>query len=186
VTLWGYPLWLFLGLWIVLFAPARLDPTRLSRIGALWAAAFTILVLAFVADYTVLPDFDHRYRAAFFPGKELSAAVTQRYAQATGRKPTYVITSMWIGGNIAHYSPQRPQPRVLIDGLPQRAPWIDLADLYAHGAVLVWTNSDPRVVPPAFAAVAPGATPREPFDLPLYRGGGMVHFGWAVLPAQAS
>jgi len=186
VTFWGYPLWLFLGLWIVLFAPSGLDRTRLAWIGGLWAAAFTMLAVAFVADYTVLPDFDHRYRAAFFPGDELSAAVTQRYEQATGRKPAYVIASMWIGGNIAHYSPQRPQPRVLIDGLPQRAPWIDLADLYARGAVLVWTDSDPRVVPPAFAAVAPGVTPREPFDLPLYRGGGIVRFGWTILPAQSS
>jgi 4-amino-4-deoxy-L-arabinose transferase-like glycosyltransferase len=185
VALWGYPLWLFLGLWIVLFAPTSLDRRRLARVGGLWAAAFTILAAAFVADYTVLPGFDHRYRAAFFPGEELSTAITQRYEQTTSRKLTYVIASMWIGGNIAHYSPQRPQPRVLIDGLPRRAPWIDLADLYARGAVLVWTDSDPRVVPPALATLAPGVTPREPFDLPLYRGDGIARFGWAILPARS-
>ena len=37
---------------------------------------------------------------------------------------------------------QYPQPRVLIDGLPRRAPWIDLADLRARGAALVWTEGD--------------------------------------------
>ncbi len=29
-AMWGFPLWLFLGLWIVLFAPAALDRLRLA------------------------------------------------------------------------------------------------------------------------------------------------------------
>ena len=37
-AMWGFPLWLFLGLWIVLFAPAALDRLRLLRIGVLWAS----------------------------------------------------------------------------------------------------------------------------------------------------
>ena len=103
-AMWGFPLWLFLGLWIVLFARAALDPTRLAWIGALWAVVFAISVAAFVADYPVLPHFDHRYRAAFFPGDLLSAAITQRFEQATGHEPAYIIGSMWDGGNVAHYS----------------------------------------------------------------------------------
>ena len=39
---------------------------------------------------------------------------------------------MWDGGNVAHYAPSHP--RVLIDGKPARAPWIDLNDLRARGA----------------------------------------------------
>ena len=91
---------------------------------------------------------------------------------------------MWDGGNVAHYSPARPQPRVLIDGLPRRAPWIDLADLRRRGAVLVWTESDQQVLPADFAAVAPGAEIGAPFQLPLRRGGGMVAVGWAILRPQ--
>jgi 4-amino-4-deoxy-L-arabinose transferase-like glycosyltransferase len=184
-AMWGFPLWLFLGLWIVVFGPAALDRMQLLRIGALWAAVFAIFVLAFAADYLVLPNFDHRYRAAFFPGDLLSAAITQRFQQATGHEPAYIIGSMWDGGNVAHYSAQRPQPRVLIDGLPARAPWIDLADLRTRGAALVWTESDLHVLPENFAAVAPGAKIGAPFDLPLYRGGGAVHVGWAILPPQS-
>ena len=58
--MWGFPLWLFLGLWIVLFAPAALDRVRLARIGVLWAIVFAIFVAAFLADYLVLPPLDHR------------------------------------------------------------------------------------------------------------------------------
>jgi len=185
VAMWGYPLWLFLGLWIVLFAPASLDRVRLAWIGALWAAVFTIFVAAFIADYTVLPKIDHRYRAALFPGDLLSAAITQRFEAATEHQPTYIIGSTWDGGNVAHYSMQRPQPRVLIEGQPRRAPWIDLADLRARGAVLVWTGGDPYTLPPNFAAIAPAARPGAPFNLPFHRDGGALHVGWAILRPQS-
>jgi 4-amino-4-deoxy-L-arabinose transferase-like glycosyltransferase len=184
-AMWGFPLWLFVGLWIVVFAPAALDRVRLVRLGALWAAVFVIFVVAFGADYLVLPRYDHRYRAAFFPGDLLSAAIAQRFEQATGSKPAYIIGSMWDGGNVAHYSTERPQPRVLIDGSAEHAPWIDLADLRAHGAALVWTESDPHVIPANLAAAAPGAKLGAPFDLPYHRGDGAVHVGWAILPPQA-
>jgi hypothetical protein len=178
---WGYPLWLFLGLWMVTLAPAPPGRARLSRLGAHWAAIFVIFVAAFAADYLVLPQFDHRYRAAFFPGDALSAAITARFEQATGTMPAYVIASMWDGGNVAHYSKERLQPRVLIDGLPRRAPWIDLNDLRARGAVLVWTASDPKVIPKNLAAIAPGAEIGAPFDLPFPNGDGTLHVGWAIL-----
>ena len=184
-AMWGFPLWLFLGLWFVLYARTALDHTRLRLIGVLWAVVFVLSAAAFVADYLVLPNFDHRYRAAFFPGELLSAAVTQRFEQATGQKPAYIIASMWDGGNVAHYSGQHPQPRVLIDGLPRRAPWIDLHDLRARGAVIVWTDSDPHVLPENFAAIAPGAEVGAPFEVAAHRGNGTVHVGWAILRPQA-
>jgi 4-amino-4-deoxy-L-arabinose transferase-like glycosyltransferase len=181
---WGYPLWLFLGLWIVMLVPAALERARLAHLGGHWAAIFIIFVAAFAADYLVLPQFDHRYRAAFFPGDALSAAITERFEHATGKKPAYVIASMWDGGNVSHYSRQRPQPRVLIDGLPRRAPWINLDDLRDRGGVLVWTESDPSVIPQNLAAAAPGAEIGAPFDLPFYHGDGTAHVGWAILKPQ--
>ena len=88
---------------------------------------FGCLALAFIANYGVLPNYDHRYRAVFFPGDELARELSQRYRAVTGKPIVYVIGSMWDGGNVAHYAPDHP--RVLIDGKPDRAPWIDLADL---------------------------------------------------------
>ena len=43
VAMWGYPLWLFIGLWLVLVAPAALDAVRLTKIVAAWAAVFVNL-----------------------------------------------------------------------------------------------------------------------------------------------
>jgi hypothetical protein len=74
---------------------------------------------------------------------------------------------------------------VLIDGQPRRAPWIDLNDLRSRGAVIVWTDSDPHVLPQNFAAVAPGAEVGTPFDVPAHRDNGTLHVGWAILRPQA-
>jgi hypothetical protein len=145
---------------------------------------FAALAIVFLANYTVLPLLDHRYRAAFFPGDQLGAQLTQRFHDATGgSKLRYVIGSMWDGGNVAHYSPD--QPEVLIDGLPRRAPWIDLADLRAKGALLVWTVGDMEHLPANFAAIAPSTKVGTPFTLPMHRfGNGEAHVGWAILMPQ--
>jgi 4-amino-4-deoxy-L-arabinose transferase-like glycosyltransferase len=184
VAMWGYPLWLFLGLWLVMAARVSLDAPRLARIVGAWAVVFTIFVVAFVANYLLLPPLDHRYRAVLFPGDKLGQMLTARFHDATCRAVDcaplrYVIGSMWDGGNVAHYSPD--QPEVLIDALPHRAPWIDLEDLRDKGAILVWTQSDPRQMPEAFATIAPGAELGTPFDLPMRRADGTVHVGWAIL-----
>jgi 4-amino-4-deoxy-L-arabinose transferase-like glycosyltransferase len=180
VAMWGYPLWLFLGLWIALAARNAVDDARLRRIVSLWAGVFAVFALAFIVNYTVLPQFDHRYRAAFYPGKRLGAEISARYRALTGRPLAYVIGTMWDGGNVAHYSAEHP--RVLIDGNPGRAPWIDLADLRSKGAVVVWTFGDPQKLPPAFRAVAEeDAEIQPPFTLPFYRGGHTLEVGWAIL-----
>jgi len=182
-AMWGYPLWLYLGLWLVLAAPAALDAERVTRIVAAWVVVFTIFAGVFIANYSLLPYFDHRYRAVFFPGDKLGETLTQRFHDATGQKLLYVIGTMWDGGNLAHYSPDQPQ--VLIDGLPRRAPWIDLDDLRKNGAVVVWTTGDTGELPAQFAAVAPKAEIGTPFDLAMRRGSGAVHVGWAILKPQS-
>jgi hypothetical protein len=73
---------------------------------------------------------------------------------------------------------------VLIDGAMARAPWVDLADLRKQGAVVVWTQGDPAKLPAQFASAAADATLGAPFDLPMRRGPGTVHVGWAILKPQ--
>jgi len=181
IAMWGYPLWMFLGLWLVMAARTHLTGQRLRRLTTTWAVVFAGFAAVFVVSYAVMPAFDHRYRAVFFPGEALAKDVSARFRALTGKPLVYVVATMWDGGNIAHYSPERPQPRVLIDGKPARAPWIDLADLASKGAAIVWTGSDPRVLPALFRNIGADAEIQEPFTLPYRRGPGEVHVGWALL-----
>jgi hypothetical protein len=177
--MWGYPLWLFLGIWIVLYARAAITPARLARVVTLWAVVFTLFALVFAANYSVLATLDQRYRAVFYPGDRLADELARRFRAATGRPLVYVIADMWDGGNVAHYA--REQPRVLIDGDPRRAPWIDLGDLRTKGAVVVWTGSDPAVMPLALRGIAGDAQVQPPFTLPFRHGDHVLTVGWAIL-----
>jgi 4-amino-4-deoxy-L-arabinose transferase-like glycosyltransferase len=180
ITMWGYPLWLFLGLWIVIEAGAAIERARLDRIALAWAIVTALYAVAFVLQYGVLPFFDHRYRASVFPGDRLGADISTRFRAATGEPLAYVIGSMWLGGNISRYSVERP--RTLIDGRPERAPWIDLADLRRRGAVVVWSDGDRNTVPPNYAPLAPNAQVQPPLTLPMRWGNGEMTFGWAIVP----
>jgi hypothetical protein len=179
VAMWGYPLWLFLGVWLILVAQRRLA-RPLPRVLLTWSVVFACLALAFVANYAVLPRIDHRYRAVFFPGGSLGREIGERFEAATGRPLRYVIGTMWDGGNVAHYAPSHP--RVLVDGEPERAPWIDLSDLKRRGAVVVWTEGDRDAVPAEFRAVAAGAKVQPPIRLHYRHSSKPLDVGWAILP----
>ena len=177
IAMWGYPLWLFLGVWIVM--PLAIGRQRLARLTATWAVVFCIFAATFLVTYAVLPRFDGRYRAVFFPGDRLAAELSQRFRAATGQPLAYVIADMFTGGNVAHYAPEHP--RNLIDGEPGRGPWIDLTDLKKRGAVVVWTEADTANVPVRLGALARGAEVQPPFALPYRQGRGEARFGWAIV-----
>lgn len=179
IAMWGYPLWLFVGLWLVMIA-RMIDEARLLRIVMTWAIVFAGLALAFISNYAVMPYLNHRYYAVFFPGDRFAQELAARFQAATGKPLVYVISSMWEGGNVAHYA--REHPRVLIDGKPARAPWISLDDLKAKGALVVWTDGDLRTLPLPYRAIAAGAQVQEPLLIPFRRGDWTLNVGWAIVP----
>ena len=176
--MWGYPLWLFLGLWIVLERAQPLTRERFARIVAAWAVVFAVFAARLHRQLRRAAAYDHRYRAVFFPATS-SAGDRARFRAVTGKPLAYVIGTMWDGGNVAHYAPE--QPRVLIDGSPRRAPWIDLGDLR--------TQRRRRGVDRRRSRVHAGGVPRDrrrrpgaaAVRLPFRRGDGGAQVGWAML-----
>lgn len=181
VAMWGYPLWLFLGSWIVVCIGTPVEIAQTRRIAGLWIATFAGFALAFVVNYSVLPHYDHRYRAVFFPGQRLAAELSERFKAATGQPLAYVVAGTWTGGNVFHYAAEHPH--VLIDAKPTRAPWIDLDDLKTKGAVVVWTGGDSTNVA-TYAVTTPGAQLQAPFTLEDLKGVRVLHFGWAIIRPQ--
>jgi hypothetical protein len=88
--MWGYPLWLFLGLWVVIATGPVIERARLNRIALAWCIVTALYAVAFVVDNGVLPFF-HRYRAAIFPGDRLGAVTSTHFRAATGEPLRYVI-----------------------------------------------------------------------------------------------
>jgi hypothetical protein len=182
ITMWGYPFWLFLGLWLVMRARVIIDRPRLSLIAASWAIVTVCYVIAFLADYLVMPFIGGVPRTSLFPGDRLATEISDRFRAVTGAPLRYVIADMWVGGNIHNYG--ATHPRTLIDGKPARAPWIDLADLRTHGAAVVWTADGQTHLPEPYAIIAKGAQVQPPFELPMRWGRGSIKVGWATLAPE--
>jgi hypothetical protein len=177
--MWGYPIWLFLGVFIVAECGRAIAGRLLGEIAALWATVFLIFTAAFAIDNSGLRVTRENYRATLFPGKILADDLTAKFKAATGRDAAYVIGPAWEGGNVAHYAPSRP--RLLLDADPARAPWIDLADLKAKGAIVVWGDPTPARLPDEYHNIAGGATLGPPIVLRLHRLGTEYAVGWGIL-----
>ena len=169
VAMWGYPLWLFVGVWVVLIARRVLDEhaprARDVHVDGRvrHASRSPSLPITRSCRTTITATGRFSFRATSSHANCRSAI-----APSPASRIVYVIGSMWDGGNIEHYAPDHP--RVLIDGKPERAPWIDLADLRSKGALVVWTAGDLTAVPPELRTIAVEAAVQPPFQLHDRRG----------------
>ena len=154
---WGYAMWCFSGLFAVVFLVPRADDATLRRFGRAWACVFAATALAYaglngISSFSfssdtpalvrqLLPNFMMRrfQEEADYPAREIAAAITQRWHEEVGGPLPYLIGKKWIAGNVSFFSPDHPL--VLRDGDPARSPWIDMAALAEHGAVVLWDSS---------------------------------------------
>jgi 4-amino-4-deoxy-L-arabinose transferase-like glycosyltransferase len=153
IALWGYPLWSFLPLALVVLMPPAFDLAHLRRFAAAAIAALVAVPAAFVAAELGEPLIRDRPKATQFPGRTLAETITRTWRERTGRPLAYVGGALlykkedgtwrevpgagqFAANNVAVYSPDRP--RVVVNGELKLSPWIDPADLDRRGAVLVW------------------------------------------------
>ncbi len=187
LALWGYPLFIFVGLWIVMVAKAEIDRRRLSLIAVGWAIVAALYVIIFVVHHAVLPRFHNKFQAQLYPGPEIAETLTKEFQRQTGEPLRYVIGRIWPAGNISHYA-RDGRPRVLIDGDPKRSPWIDIADLKRHGALVVWIDFEREKLPTYAMDIAKDAVVQPPLHVRWLRRKGMVEdnhgIGWAILKPQ--
>jgi 4-amino-4-deoxy-L-arabinose transferase-like glycosyltransferase len=182
IGMWGYPLWLFLGLWLMLRIGPVTEPGRFIRLAATWAAATLIYVIAFVIYMAVDPLTRPTYRAELFPGHAVAHELAARFAKETGQPVAYVIAPMYFGGNVSHYA--KEAPRTVIDGDLRRVPWIDPVDLKRRGALVMWAESDPNRLPEAYRTLTGDAVPRQPLQFPAIWGKWVHTIGWTIVPPR--
>jgi len=182
ISMWGYPFWLFFGLWLMLRIGPIAEPSRLVRLGATWAAATLIYLIAFVVFMAIDPQIRQTYRAELFPGPAVANELAARFRQETGQPVAYVIAPMYFGGNVSHYADEAP--RTVIDGDLRRVPWIDPAELKRRGALVMWVESDPNRVPEPYRALTGDAAARQPLQFPAIRGKWVHTVGWTIVPPK--
>jgi Dolichyl-phosphate-mannose-protein mannosyltransferase len=157
VAMWGYPLWSFAPLAVLLWAGPVGDADRLRR----FTTGLVAMLIAWPVAYAIIelgiPFVRDRLLATQFPGRVLATAVTQHWRAQTGQPLSYVggadvggATGEFAANNVAVYS--RDRPHVVVHGNTRLSPWIDPDDLDRRGAVLVW-QADEHRLPAALEAL---------------------------------
>ncbi|CAN5358130.1 UDP-phosphomannose--protein mannosyltransferase [soil metagenome] len=179
IALWGYPLWLYLGLWFVMTYKDALASRGLAWIASLWGVVFAASCVFIIIYNSGALGLSYVRRSQQFPGPQLAAEIERQYFAVTGRAPAYIVGPQIEAGNISRYSSNRP--RVVIDADFAKAPWIDPSDLRTKGAILIWNPSDDGLMPDHLKKIAEGAPQQPPIVIPVANGRFKFHFAWAIL-----
>jgi len=150
IAMWGYPLWSFAPLALLMWIKPRDEPLRLKQ----FAAGALIMIMAFPVIYAASelgePLLRDRPKATQFPGQAMADAITRAWHERYGTPLVYAGGTEFAVNNLAVYSPDRPH--VLPHGDPKLAPWVDMADLARRGAVIVWEEGLFRTRPEEWGA----------------------------------
>ncbi len=136
-ALWAMAWFPFAGFVGVLAVDRPIGASGYRTMWGVWCA-FALGVLLFVGvKLTAAPHFTGTVPNVKHGGEHLARTVGDRWSEASGGAPlTIVIGSHWTGGNVCVY--HEAHPELLLDGLPERAPWFDTKRIADEGAVLVW------------------------------------------------
>ncbi len=177
--MWGYPMWCFIGLFLMAEAVGPVSTGGLQRFIVAWLIIVITVPVVFTVQQTIGGRYVRKPLRSAFPGRELARTVEQRWhALASGARLPIVAGDVWIAGNIAFYGGDCPS--VFIDADPTKSPWITPAALARQGAVLIWETSQGT---PAWLARFPTARRQAPLALPYVPSLGHppVSLEWAIV-----
>jgi hypothetical protein len=139
-TMWGAAMWTHAGvLLLVTFATVEAELPFRRLVG--WCAVAGVLMLAAFTGRTLgHAAVTGRPARVHFPGRELAAAVEERWQEVTDEPLEVIGGEWWAAGNAAFYHPERPD--VFPEMRSEQAPWTSDAVLRHEGGVIIWPLGD--------------------------------------------
>jgi 4-amino-4-deoxy-L-arabinose transferase-like glycosyltransferase len=163
IALWGYPLWSFFPLAVIVWFPPVLEDARLRR----FAIGAIVVLLGFPLAYAgveLLEPFVHdRPKAAQFPGRAVAQEITRRWREQFGTPLAYVGGTEFVTNTVAVYSDDRPH--AVVHGELELSPWVDAAELRRRGVALLWEDDLPANFDKWKAAYG-ALVPQPPLSVP--------------------
>jgi 4-amino-4-deoxy-L-arabinose transferase-like glycosyltransferase len=135
VLMWGYPLWSFLPLALVIWLGDLTDRARLRP----FAAWFLILFFAMPVLYITVSIVDSlrgKAKATDFPGRLIAEQLTEIWHAKVNRPLSFVMGDELAANNVAVFS--RDRPHVIFLGWPEHSPWSTREEMVRSGVLFVW------------------------------------------------
>ena len=193
IAMWGYPLWCFAPLAVVMWFPPAASAQRLKFFARALVLVFAGWVVIYAGDEVLEPLVRDRPKATNFPGRAVADAITRAWREKTNTPLVYVAqvpraspgAGEFAANNVAVYSPDRPH--VIVHGDPRLSPWVDPADLKRRGAAIVWEQGPGAPdFPEALRALYPQAEIQPLLTVPrqTLRAGRPAVIGYAFVPPR--
>jgi hypothetical protein len=187
VAMWGYPLWSFLPLALLLWFSPHIEtsPRRLTWFAMAFMGIFLAFPLAYAASTYAEPLIRDRPQAAQFAGRLLAETTTRAFRERTHGALVYVTGTEFAANNVVVYSEDRPH--VIVHRDLRLSPWIDPAELARHGAIIVL---EPELISPEdrneILRLFPGAEFQPPLFLPRATlvPRRQIKIEWAIVPPR--
>ena len=90
IAMWGYPLWSFAPLAVLMVWPPSLEPAQLRRFAGAAVAVLIAFPIAFAAAELGEPFIRDRSKATQFSGRFLADTIARQWRERTGTPLTYV------------------------------------------------------------------------------------------------
>lgn len=171
---WGFQAVQFISLWLAWKLRALGSPAA-GRLLVLAVLTHTLAMAVYSRSVWEPGTLAGRGRPdQFYPAQTLAKVVTREWERITPCPLAYVVGPTYEGGMVSAYSGHNPA--ILEMGLPERSPWVDLADLRRSGAVYVYSQ------PPE---ALPGPLPlhKQEFKLPGGKAS-LYDLYWTVVPPE--
>ena len=171
-SMWGAPLWTFLGLLLLLTFELRLVPRHFWGAVAMCGIATVIMLVACLIQTYLAPFLRGAPSRIHFPGQLLAERVQEVWLENYDRPLHIVAGDWWLAGNVCFYSPSvnevygSSEPGTI--NLPHElSPWTSDEELRVEGGVILWdaTKHGDRLSP-SLRRRFPTARTVVPLELP--------------------
>ena len=152
---------------------------RLLR--SVWAAAIAAPAVVAIAATLFLPWTNAAEVPTSLPAAAIAHFFTDSFERRTNQHLRAVTGDPQLAGLIALDS---ARPHLLLEGTPQRTPWLTPAKFMETGGIVVWRASDTSGAPPPdIAQRFPGLVPEVPRSFERLVNGRqpLLRIGWAIV-----
>ena len=184
VNMYGAPLWLFIGVFLVRCAAMNSVAINTKKIARVCMVFFFAWLIAFSAMYALGPYLRHKGKRAHFPARNLSEYLESAWDLRYGSRLPAVGGDPWIAGSAGLFLTQ--QQGVYTD---QALEFEDLrlarAIFEKIGGILLWdAQKNGPGFPERFREIFPQAEVQRPIRLRWLTGADIppAQVGWAIVP----
>lgn len=136
LSMWGMPLFSFVGLWLVYNFWPSMEALELRRAGQGALFSFFAALISYVGTVILPPYIIGHAKTVSFPSVQLAEQVAHVWHQHYEQPLSYVAGARELAARVTVYGKDHPVP--YFEWNSDASPWVNTENMRRQGAVFVW------------------------------------------------